>query len=117
MKKKKMENIEDLKKQLFRTAKDMTYRLTNLLQVVNKMGWAEEFLSYEHERDKKNKIVEELKSALFDRTVAAIRKYIESGKKEDAEMIFALYEMADKLGWLSELEEKAKEAGLDVRFS
>lgn len=52
-----MENIEDLKKQLFRTAKDMTYRLTNLLQVVNRMGW------------------------------------------------------------LSELEEKAKEAGLDVRFS
>lgn len=114
---KKMENIEDLKKQLFQTAKDMTYRLTNLLQVVNRMGWAEEFLSYEDERDKKNKIVEELKSALFDRTVAAIRKYIESGKKEDAEMIFALYEMADKLGWLSELEEKAKEAGLDVRFS
>ena len=112
-----MENIEDLKKHLFRTAKDMTYRLTNLLQVVNRMGWTEEFLSYADERDKKNKIVEELKSALFDWTVAAIRKYIESGEKEDAEMIFALYEMADKLGWLSELEEKAKEAGLDVRFS
>lgn len=29
----------------------------------------------------------------------------------------ALTAMTDKLGWLSELEEKAKEAGLDVRFS
>lgn len=118
---KKMENIEDLKKQLFQTAKDMTYCLTNLLQAVDGMGWTDELLAYADEQDqkeeKKNRDVEELKSALFDRTVDAIRKYTESKEKEDAEMIFALLEMADKLGWLSEMEEKAREAGLNVRFS
>ena len=61
--------------------------------------------------------VEKLKNHLFDLTLDAIQEYRETGKEEAAYAIFALLEMADKLGWLSELEEKAKEAGLDVRFS
>lgn len=61
--------------------------------------------------------VEKLKNHLFDMTLDAIQEYRETGKEEAAYAIFALLEMADKLGWLSELEEKAKEAGLDVRFS
>ena len=61
--------------------------------------------------------VEKVKTNLFDMTLDAIQEYTETGKEEAAYAIFALIEMADKLGWLSELEEKAKEAGLDVRFS
>ena len=61
--------------------------------------------------------VEKLKNHLFDLTLDAIQEYRETGKEEAAYAIFALLEMADKLGWLSELEEKAREAGLDVRFS
>ena len=61
--------------------------------------------------------VEKLKNHLFDLTLDAIQEYRETGKEEAAYAIFALLEMADKLGWMSELEEKAKEAGLDVRFS
>lgn len=61
--------------------------------------------------------VEKVKIHLFDMTMDAIQEYTETGKEEAAYAIFALLEMADKLGWLSELEEKAKEAGLDVRFS
>ena len=114
-----MENIEELKKKLFQITNDLTYCLTNLLLAVDGMGWKEELYAYADEQVKEEEKdgIEEMKTALFDRTVAAIRKYIESGEKEDAEMIFALCEMADKLGWLSELEEKAREAGLDVRFS
>lgn len=61
--------------------------------------------------------VEKVKIHLFDLTLDAIQEYRETGKEETAYAIFALYEVTDKLGWLSELEEKAKEAGLDVRFS
>ena len=61
--------------------------------------------------------VEKVKTNLFDMTLDAIREYTETGKEEAAYAIFALIEMADKLGWLSEMEEKAREAGLDVRFS
>lgn len=61
--------------------------------------------------------VEKLKIHLFDMTLDAIQEYKETGKEEAAYEIFALYEVADKLGWLSELEEKAKEAGMDVHFS
>ncbi len=61
--------------------------------------------------------VEKMKIHLFDMTLDAIQEYKETGKEEAAYAIFALYEVADKLGWLSELEEKAKEAGMDVHFS
>lgn len=61
--------------------------------------------------------VEKVKTNLFDMTLDAIQEYTETGKEDTAYAIFALIEMADKLGWLSELEEKAREAGLDVRFS
>ena len=61
--------------------------------------------------------VEKLKIHLFDMTLDAIQEYKETGKEEAAYALFALLEMADKLGWLSELEEKAKEDGLHVRFS
>lgn len=61
--------------------------------------------------------VEKVKIHLFDMTMDAIQEYTETGKEEAAYAIFALLEMTDKLGWLSELEEKAKEAGLNVRFS
>ena len=61
--------------------------------------------------------IEKVKKHLFDLTLDAIQEYKETGKEKAAYAIFALLEMTDKLGWLSELEEKAKEAGLDVRFS
>lgn len=61
--------------------------------------------------------VEKVKNQLFDLTLDAIQEYKETGKEEAAYALFALLEMADKLGWLSELEEKAKEDGLHVRFS
>lgn len=61
--------------------------------------------------------VEKLKNHLFDLTLDAIQEYKETGKEKAAYAIFALLEMTDKLGWLSELEEKAKEDGLHVRFS
>ena len=61
--------------------------------------------------------VEKLKIHLFDMTLDAIQEYKETGKEKAAYAIFALLEMTDKLGWLSELEEKAKEDGLHVRFS
>lgn len=61
--------------------------------------------------------VEKVKTHLFDLTLDAIQEYKETGKEEAAYAIFALYEVADKLGWLSQLEEKAKGAGMDVRFS
>lgn len=61
--------------------------------------------------------VEKVKIHLFDMTLDAIQEYKETGKDEAAYAIFALLEMTDKLGWLSELEAKAREAGLDVRFS
>lgn len=61
--------------------------------------------------------VEKLKNHLFDLTLDAIQEYRETGKEEAAYAIFALIELADKLGWLSEMEEKAREAGLHVHFS
>ena len=61
--------------------------------------------------------VEKVKIYLFDMTLDAIQEYTETGKEEAAYAIFALIEMADKLGWLSEMEEKAREAGLHVHFS
>lgn len=61
--------------------------------------------------------VEKLKIHLFDLTLDAIQEYRETEKEEAAYAIFALYEVTDKLGWLPQLEQKAKEAGLDVRFS
>lgn len=61
--------------------------------------------------------VEKVKNQLFDLTLDEIQEYKETGKEEAAYALFALLEMADKLGWLSELEEKAKEDGLHVRFS
>lgn len=61
--------------------------------------------------------VEKVKIHLFNMTLDAIQEYKETGKEEAAYAVFALLEMTDKLGWLSELEEKAKEGGLDVHFS
>ena len=61
--------------------------------------------------------VEKVKNHLFDMTLDAIQEYKETGKEEAAYAIFALYEVADKLDWLHEMEEKAREAGMDVRFS
>lgn len=61
--------------------------------------------------------VEKVKIHLFDMTLDAIQEYKETGKEEAAYALFALLEMTDKLDLLSELEEKAKEAGMDVHFS
>ena len=61
--------------------------------------------------------IEKVKNNLFDMTLDAIQEYKETGKEEAAYALFALLEMADKLDLLSELEEKAREVGLHVRFS
>ena len=61
--------------------------------------------------------VEKVKIHLFDMTLDAIQEYKETGKEEAAYALFALLEMTDKLDLLSELEEKAKEAGFHVHFS
>ena len=61
--------------------------------------------------------VEKVKNQLFDLTLDAIQEYKETGKEEAAYAIFAMLEMTDKLGWLSEMEEKAKEVGMNVHFS
>lgn len=110
----------EAKKLIFEAMVSMTNTMTLFAKALDAMGWIGDLLDYADELDAKSKnpsnAVEEVKQHLFDLTVQSLRKYFESREKEDAVMVFALYELADKLGWLAELEEKVKEDGQNVCF-
>lgn len=48
---------------------------------------------------------------------SALKRIKKHSDQESADQLFALMEVADKLGWKEDVESYLKEAGLDVRFS
>lgn len=60
--------------------------------------------------------IEKIKNHLFDLVLDGIQEYRETGTEKSAYAVYAMLEMVEKLRWLPELEKKAKESGLHVRF-